>query len=108
MGIYKTVLLATFTNNDYLDSVVRRIFNSFTIENDRVFIFLDEDNEDKKILTYNVLVPEEGKVDISSVKSTIRINRKKDSNTLYTINALNKIVYKEKGSLDPNHKIDWE
>ena len=41
-------------------------------------------------------------------KNTISVHRKKDSNTLYTINSLNALIRKlNKGVLDNNFVIDW-
>lgn len=79
----------------------------FKLENSKISVFNDLDNVEKKILIYNVLVAEGERADISQVYHTICINRKKESNTLYTINSLNKIVEQETGRIDPRHQIDW-
>ena len=43
------------------------------------------------------------------MENTILVHRKKQSNTLYTINALNELVKEENdGVLDKNFMIDWE
>ena len=40
---------------------------------------------------------------------TILVNRKKQSNTLYTINGLNELVKEENGGvLDKTFTIDWD
>ena len=41
-------------------------------------------------------------------KNTISVHRKKDSNTLYTINSLNALVKDLNGGVsDSNYLIDW-
>jgi len=40
--------------------------------------------------------------------NTILLHRKKESNTLYTINALNALVKTlNNGYVDPNYKVEW-
>ena len=42
------------------------------------------------------------------LRDTILVHRKKQSNTLYTINALNELVKEENGGvLDKSFTIDW-
>ena len=41
--------------------------------------------------------------------NTILVHRKKETNTLYTINALNTLIKDLNGGvLDTNYRIDWE
>ncbi|MBT5974404.1 MAG: hypothetical protein HOG64_01710 [Flavobacteriaceae bacterium] len=57
------------------------------------------------VVTYNV---EQG--NISSIPdNTILVHRKKDSNTLYTINALNELIKRLNGGVvDSRFRIDWK
>ena len=58
------------------------------------------------ILTYNIDVSHNSSE--SSVPSTISVHRKKQTNTIYTINAINKLIEeKNNGILDKSYKIDW-
>lgn len=42
------------------------------------------------------------------LKDTIPINRKKETNTLYSINALNGLIrHLNNGSLDKSYRVDW-
>ena len=44
----------------------------------------------------------------SVLPNTILLHRKKESNTLYTINALNTLVKTlNNGYADPNYRIEW-
>ena len=41
--------------------------------------------------------------------STISVHRKKQTNTIYTINAINKLIeLKNNGVLDKSFRIDWD
>ena len=61
---------------------------------------------DELFVTYNIdtaYKPEK------PLQDTILVHRKKQSNTLYTINALNELVKEENnGVLDKSFTIDWE
>jgi hypothetical protein len=58
------------------------------------------------LITYNVFIDGQSR---ARLPMTISIHRKKQTNTLYTLNALNKIVMEENaGVLDKNFQIDWE
>ena len=57
------------------------------------------------VVTYN---EEQGNVN-SIPQNTILVHRKKESNTLYTINALNDLIKKLNGGVvDPTYKINWQ
>ena len=57
------------------------------------------------VITYNV---EQGNVN-NIPENTILVHRKKDSNTLYTINALNTLIKSLNGGVvDPKFRIDWQ
>ena len=57
--------------------------------------------------TYNVDTSE--KVNFNLVKGTISLHRKKHSNTLYTINALNEVVANlNNGVIDSKFIVPWE
>jgi hypothetical protein len=54
------------------------------------------------VCVYNVTTNER------RLKDTISINRKKDTNTFYSINALNSLIRSSNdGVLDKNYKVDW-
>ena len=57
------------------------------------------------VITYNV---DQGNVE-SIPDNTILVHRKKDTNTLYTINALNTLIKSLNGGVvDPRFKVDWQ
>ena len=83
----RTQLLATFTTKEHLDDTVNSIQEAYTIVFSKIYVLQNEDNTNELICTYNVDVG--GGVDYNAVSGTISLHRKKHSNTLYTINALN-------------------
>ena len=66
-------------------------------------LFIKSTNE--YFVTYNV---EQGNID-TIPENTILVHRKKESNTLYTINALNDLIKKLNGDeVDLTYKIEWQ
>ena len=57
------------------------------------------------VLTYNIEMS-----NIANIpENTILVHRKKESNTLYTINALNELIKKLNGGVvDTRFQIDWQ
>ena len=103
----KSQLLCTFTTKEKLDETVKEIVNSYTIIFNKVYVLQNEDNINELICTYNVDTTE--KVDYNKVSGTISLHRKKHSNTLYTINALNECIKNlNNGVLDKDFTIPWE
>ena len=103
----KTQLLATFTTKEHLDDTVNSIQESYIIVFGKIYILQNEENTNELICTYNV--DTEGGIDYNKVKSTISLHRKKYSNTLYTINALNEVVANlNNGVIDSKFPVPWE
>jgi len=103
----KTQLLATFTTQEHLDETVNNIKESYTIVFSKIYVLQNEDNVNELICTYNVDTKEP--VDYNLVKGTISLHRKKHSNTLYTINALNEVVANlNNGIIDSKFVVPWE
>ena len=103
----RTQLLCTFTTKDGLDSTVKLIKSSYTIAFKKVYVLQNENQTDELICTYNVDL--ENGVDFNDVKGTISLHRKKHTNTLYTINALNEVVSNlNNGVVDSKFMVPWE
>ncbi len=63
-------------------------------------------DENQAILTYNIDLSKP--VLGEAPESTISVHRKKQTNTIYTINAINKLIEEKNGGvLDKTYKIDW-
>jgi hypothetical protein len=97
-------LYATFTQQNSLDELIIHLSTTYTIMYKKMFVlFVKSTNE--YVVTYNV---EQGNVSLIPA-NTILVHRKKESNTLYTINALNDLIKKLNGGVvDPSYRIDWQ
>lgn len=97
-------LFATFSQQNTLDELIKDLSETYTIMYKKMFVlFVKSTNE--YVVTYNV---EQGNVN-SIPANTILVHRKKESNTLYTINALNDLIKKLNGGVvDTTYKIDWQ
>lgn len=103
----KTQLLCTFTSKKDIDITVNRIKESYTIAFNKIYVLQNEDNIKELICTYNV--ESEDGIDYNVVPNTISLHRKKHSNTLYTINALNEVIKNlNNGVLDTGYQVPWE
>ena len=101
-----TQLLCLFTTKEELEKSIEFILGSYTLTNPNVFILENKTQLEECYITFNV---EKGSVAIPSDWKTILVHRKKQSNTIYTINALNEVVKsKTGGQLDNSYMIDWE
>jgi hypothetical protein len=103
------VLLASFIktdNDDQVQEEVEHIVNNIEITNNLIFLLEEKEDPLKKIITYNAVV-EKGKP-FNSRLFTMRVHRKKQTNTLYTINALNRAVAAQHdGKTGKDLKLDW-
>ena len=97
-------LFCTFTDLDNLDSLLEEIQSKYTIIYNKLFV-LEIIDKDEYVVTYNV---EQGNVH-TIPPNTILVHRKKESNTLYTINALNELIKKLNGGVvDTKYQVDWQ
>ena len=97
-------LLVSFTNREEIDSLIDHITQTYNIMYNKVFA-LEIVGTDELVISYNI---EQGNVN-TIPENTILVHRKKDSNTLYTINALNELIKKLNGGVvDTSYKIDWQ
>jgi hypothetical protein len=86
--------------------VINKITNFYKIVFGKVYVLQNKDDVDELMLTYNI------DADVCTQSSffpdTISVHRKKDSNTLYTINSLNELIKKlNNGVLDTSYSINW-
>jgi len=103
----RTQLLATFTTKTDLDKTIEKIKGAYTIAFSKIYVLQNENNVNELICTYNVDL--EAGADYNDVKGTISLHRKKHSNTLYTINALNEVITNlNNGVVDSKFIVPWE
>ena len=98
-------LYCTFTTVDAYEEVANTIQTSYVILFNKLFVLESLDGE-KIMLTYNVDM-NNSSAD-SMIDNTILVHRKKQTNTLYTINALNELIKSlNNGVLDKKFPIEW-
>ena len=96
-------LFCTFSTEDDLDSVLDTIQSRYKIIYSKIFV-LYSNTQDEYICTYNV---DFGNIS-SFLSNTILVHRKKQTNTLYTINALNTLIKELNGGvLDTTYMVNW-
>ena len=103
----KTQLLCTFTNQKNLEQTTHDITKNFNVIFEKIYVLQNENKTNELICTYNVDQDEE--INYNDVKNTISLHRKKITNTLYTINALNELIMEiNNGVLDTSYQIPWD
>ena len=103
----KTQLLCTFTTKQNIENILDKIKESYAIAFNKIYVLQNEDEIRELICTYNVESDES--IDYNAVPNTISLHRKKHSNTLYTINALNEVIKNlNNGVLDTGYQVPWE
>jgi hypothetical protein len=99
----KPQLLCTFAHRKDLDLILDYIVSSYVISEQRLFVFSDETIYNDMYVTFNVET-----ADTKRIANTILVHRKKETNTMYTVNALNVIIREaNNGVLDKSFIINW-
>ena len=102
----KTQLLCTFTTKDELQTSLQEIRTNYKIVYNYIYVLQNKGNLNELFVTYNIDTQYQPS---KPLDNTILVHRKKQSNTLYTINALNELVKEENnGVLDKTFSIDWD
>lgn len=100
----KNKLFCTFSPKDRLEEVLDTIKSEYTIMYGKIFVLESEDS-DEFLCTYNIEVQN---TTTRVLPNTILLHRKKETNTLYTINSLNLLIKSlNEGILDTSFRIDW-
>lgn len=101
---YMNKLFCTFSSKNELEVTLETIQNQYKILFNKIFVLYIE-STDEYVCTYNV---DSVNMSNSLLENTILLHRKKESNTLYTINALNDLIKSlNGGTLDTSYIIDW-
>ena len=102
----KTQLLCTFTTKEKLQDQLQQIRETYHIVYNYIYVLQNKSDLDELFVPYNIdtaYKPEKPLTD------TILVHRNKQSNTLYTINALNELIKEENGgTLDKSFTVDWD
>ena len=101
----RTQLICTFTNTKILSKTIDKIIDAYDILYNKVFILKNSTDVRELMCTYNI----DANIDNKILQDTISLHRKKQTNTLYTINALNECIkIVNNGVLDTTYQLDWE
>ena len=97
-------LLCTFTLENDLQPTIDNIVSNYNILNGKIFVLQMSQNTELAC-TYNI---DSGNLN-DLLDNTISIHRRKETNTLYTINGFNFLIRSLNNNiLDKNYKINWE
>jgi len=98
-------LFCTFVKPEDLDEVVNKLSTTYTMTNDKMFV-LESDDTSELMITYNI---DPGNMKPDQIPAgTINVHRRKESNSLYSINALNHLIKLENnGVFVKNFYINW-
>lgn len=101
----KTQLVCTFTKKYQVDDTVNEINQNFPLFNNKIFMFKPLEIKEDFMLSYNVIMDSYKKF----LPNSIMVHQKRETNTIYTINALNELIMNlNNGILDKSYKIEWE
>ena len=102
----KTQLLCTFAKKNSLNEIIDIIISCNNVLFDKIYVFENEQEPANLICTYNVEFENDF---MEGIPNTISLHRKKHTNTLYTINALNQIIVQlNNGVLDKRFPVPWK
>jgi hypothetical protein len=101
----KNKLFCTFSSKEGLDKTIETIKGEYTVAYNKIFV-LESVDSDEYLCTYNIEVV--GNT-TAILRNTILLHRKKETNTLYTINSLNALIKSlNGGALDTSFQINWK
>jgi hypothetical protein len=105
LTMLKNKLFCTFTTLENLDTTINEINTKYIVSFKKIFVLISPDSSEL-MCTYNI---EETDKITKIIKNTILVHRKKESNTLYTINSLNALIKSiNNGVLDSSFIINWQ
>ena len=98
-------LLCTFSNAKDFRTIAEEVRKFYEVYSNRIFAFVNAQNLKEIYLTYNVL---NMRKDAPKFPNTILIHRKKQTNTLYTLNAMTRLIEEEDGCADKTYQVNWK
>ena len=104
LGDLNNKLFCTFVKSEEIEPKVKELSTTYTIMYNKMFVLYIKSNNEY-VITYNVDQGNVGEIP----PNTILVHRKKETNTLYTINALNELIKKLNGGVvDTKFPINWQ
>ena len=103
-----TQLLITFTKSNKLNNTINEIKSCYDLAFNKIYILENASDSKELICSYNIDVSQNINKYLIPL-NTISVHRKKETNSIYTINALNYIVsLLNDGNIDSSFPIPWE
>ena len=99
----RTQLLCTFTTEASFEDLLTKIFDGYQLFSRKIFILKLEPSKEL-VISYNIVPNRENRF----LPNSIMVHRKKESNTIYTINALNRLIKDLNGGVeDKSYQVNW-
>jgi hypothetical protein len=99
----RTQLLCTFTTESSFEDLLTKIFDGYQLFSRKIFVLKLEPSKEL-VISYNIIPNRE----IKFLPNSIMVHRKKESNTIYTINALNRLIKDLNGGVeDKKYQVNW-
>ena len=96
-------LICLFTTEPDIDHTVLLVSKTYEVIYKRIFVLSIEESQEL-VCSFNV---EKGNIR-KQLPGAMLVHRKKETNTLYTINSLNALIRKDNnGIVDANFSVDW-
>lgn len=101
-------LLCTFVKSYKLNKIVDEITNCYKLAFKKIYVLENVENDKELICSYNI--DTSFSIDNSLIPdNTISVHRKKETNSIYTINALNHVIsLLNDGMVDNTFPVPWE
>jgi len=97
-------LVCTFLDKKDINTTLDNIKKTYTLFNKKIYVFNDKCNVENYFFVYNIFKS----TTLNKIKNTISVHRKHQTNTIYTINALNRLIMDDNcGILDKKKVLDW-
>lgn len=102
MSKKKDVLIGIFAKEDEVESVINKLVDTHNKNKEWIFVYSIEGNEKERLITFKSnwnkdIIKDFDNGTIFHVKNKC----------LFSINALNKLIEQENGSLDNTYQVDW-
>lgn len=100
----RTQLLCTFTSESEFEEILNQVFDTYELFSRKIFVLRLEPSKEL-VISYNIVPDYRNRF----LPNSIMVHRKKESNTMYTINALNRLIKELNGGIeDKSYQVNWQ
>ena len=100
----RTQLLCTFTTETDFEELLNQIFDTCELFSRKIFILKLEPSKEL-VVSYNIVPNRDNRF----LPNSIMVHLKKESNTMYTINSLNRLIKElNSGVIDKSYQVNWQ